>query len=106
VRHWEVLGQAYTLDGTVLKLTRRDNEYIILADGTSLMSSRMHGSEEALATFACGRVRKLEKRMRRSLGGYSLQNSERLWSFRKWAGSITGMNATRPNLAGFALSEE
>jgi spermidine synthase len=61
VRHWEVLGQTYTLDGTVLKLTRRDNEYIILADGTSLMSSRMHGSEEALATFACARVRKLEQ---------------------------------------------
>jgi hypothetical protein len=43
--------------------------------------------------------------MRQSLGGYSLPNSERLWSFRKWAGSITGMNAGRPNLAGFALSE-
>ena len=61
MRHWEVLGQTYTLDGTVLKLTRRDNEYIILADGTSLMSSRMHGSEEALATFACAPVRKLEQ---------------------------------------------
>jgi spermidine synthase len=44
-----------------LKLTRRDNEYIILADGKSLMSSRMHGSEDALATFACGRVRTLEQ---------------------------------------------
>jgi len=44
-----------------LKLTRRDNEYIILADGKSLMSSRMHGSEDALATFACGRVRTLDQ---------------------------------------------
>jgi spermidine synthase len=40
-----------------MKLTRRGNEYIILANGRSLMSSRMHGSEEALATLACRRVR-------------------------------------------------
>jgi spermidine synthase len=60
VRHLEVLGQTLTPDGTVLKLTRRDNEYIILANGKSLMSSRMHGSEEALATLACRRVRSLE----------------------------------------------
>ena len=44
-----------------MKLTRRDNEYIILANGKSLMSSRMHGSEEALATLACRRVRTLEQ---------------------------------------------
>lgn len=49
----ELLGQALSRDGTVLKLTRRAAEYIILANGKSLMSSRMHGSEEALATFAC-----------------------------------------------------
>ena len=57
----ELLGQTLTPDGTVMKLTRRDNEYIILANGKSLMSSRMHGSEEALATFACRRVRTLEQ---------------------------------------------
>jgi len=45
----------------MLKLTRRDNEYIILANGESLMSSRMHGSEEALATLGCQRVRTLEQ---------------------------------------------
>jgi spermidine synthase len=61
VRHSEVLGQTVSPDGTVLKLTRRDDEYIILADGKSLMSSRMHGSEEALATLACLRVRTLEQ---------------------------------------------
>jgi spermidine synthase len=44
-----------------LKLTRCDNEYMILADGQGLMSSRMHGSEEALATFACGLLRTLEQ---------------------------------------------
>jgi spermidine synthase len=44
-----------------MKLTRRSNEYIILANGKSLMSSRMHGSEEALATFACRRVRTMDQ---------------------------------------------
>lgn len=36
-----------------MTLTRRGNEYVIHADGKSLMSSRMHGSEEALAALAC-----------------------------------------------------
>ena len=39
-----------------MALTRRDREYIILADGKPLMSSRMHGSEEQLATLACKRA--------------------------------------------------
>jgi len=43
-----------------MALTRRDREYIILADGKPLMSSRMHGSEEALATLACERARTLD----------------------------------------------
>src|SRR5579862_6057146 len=50
-----------TADGTDMKLVRRDTEYIILANGKSLMSSRMHGSEEALATFGCRRARTLEQ---------------------------------------------
>ena len=33
----------------------------MLADGEILMSSRMHGSEESLATFACQRTRTLEQ---------------------------------------------
>lgn len=48
---WEVLGEAIAPDGTLLSLTRRGHEYVILAKGKSLMSNRMHGSEEALATF-------------------------------------------------------
>ena len=44
-----------------MKLIRRSDEYRILADGAILMSSRMHGSEQALATFACQRVRTLEQ---------------------------------------------
>jgi spermidine synthase len=53
VQPLELLGETTTPDGVDMKLTRRTNEYIILANGKSLMSSRMHGSEEALATFAC-----------------------------------------------------
>jgi hypothetical protein len=48
---WEVLGEADAPDGTRLSLTRRGHEYVILANGKSLMSNRMHGSEEALAAF-------------------------------------------------------
>jgi len=44
-----------------MALTRRDREYVILAAGKSLMSSRMHGSEEALATLACRQARTLEQ---------------------------------------------
>jgi spermidine synthase len=57
----ELLGQAETPDGADLKLTRRGNEYIILANGKSLMSSRMHGSEEALAMLGCRRARMLKR---------------------------------------------
>lgn len=49
----ELLGETRTADGADLKLVRRGNEYIILANGKTLMSSRMHGSEEALAQFGC-----------------------------------------------------
>jgi spermidine synthase len=59
VKPLELLGEAVAPDGTDMKLVRRDTEYIILANGKSLMSSRMHGSEEALATFACRRARTL-----------------------------------------------
>lgn len=58
---FEVLGQTISADGTVTKLVRRGGDYSIVADGAVLMSSRMHGSEKALATFACERARTLER---------------------------------------------
>jgi spermidine synthase len=61
VKPFELLGQTLSPNGTAMKLIRRGDEYIILVDGAILMSSRMHGSEEALATFACQRVRTLER---------------------------------------------
>jgi len=59
VKPLELLGETRTPDGALFVLARRDQEYLILADGKPLMSSRMHGSEEALATLACARARTL-----------------------------------------------
>lgn len=53
VKPWETLGEDQAPDGTRIVLARRDTEYVLLANGELLMSSRMHGSEEALATAAC-----------------------------------------------------
>jgi spermidine synthase len=61
MKAWELLGQTRTPDGTDMRLTRRDDEYVMLAGGKPLMSSRMHGSEEALATLACGRVGEVDR---------------------------------------------
>ncbi len=61
MKPFELLGETLSPDGTVMKLVRRDDEYIILSGGDILMSSRMHGSEEALATFACRRARTLKQ---------------------------------------------
>src|SRR5438093_13736021 len=58
VKPLELIGQTLTPNGIDMKLTRRANEYIILANGKTLMSSRMHGSEEALATLACRKLRR------------------------------------------------
>ena len=52
----ELLGETRAPDGTHLALTRRDREFIILAGGKPLMSSRMHGSEQALAAFGCQHI--------------------------------------------------
>jgi spermidine synthase len=61
VKPFELLGQAVSPDGTLMKLVRRGDEYVILVDGGILMSSRMHGSEEALATLGCEQARTLRQ---------------------------------------------
>jgi len=58
---WELLGTARMPDGTTMTLMRRASEFVILADGKDLMSSRMHGSEEALATLGCKDARLREE---------------------------------------------
>jgi spermidine synthase len=56
VKPFQLLGEAHSPDGTVIQLTRRDDEYVILAAGRHLMSSRMHASEESLAALGCRRA--------------------------------------------------
>jgi spermidine synthase len=51
------LGTATTPDGRQLVLYERDGVYFIRVDGLELMSSRAHGSEEALARLALARTR-------------------------------------------------
>ena len=61
MKPWEVLGRTRTPDGSELTLTRHVSEYLILINGQILMSSRMHGSEEALAVLGCRRARMLTR---------------------------------------------
>jgi spermidine synthase len=61
MKAWELLGRSSAPDGTDIQLKRRDDEYLILANGKPLMSSRLHGSEEALATLGCRRAVMLEQ---------------------------------------------
>ena len=62
MKPWELLGETRTPDGSDVRLTRQDSEYVILVDGKTLMSSRRHGSEDALATLACPHLRSAESR--------------------------------------------
>ena len=57
--------------GSELKLMRRGNEFAILAGNVTLMSSRMSGSETALAELACDRLRG-RARCRMLIGGYGM----------------------------------
>ena len=61
VKPWELLGEATAPGGETLTLMRQDREFVILANGRPLMSSRMHGSEEALAEFGCSHVSRAEE---------------------------------------------
>jgi len=60
VKPWDLLGRTATPDGDELTLMQRSGELVIFANGKPLMSSRMHGSEEALATLACAQARLLD----------------------------------------------
>ena len=61
MKPWELLGTASAPDGTDIRLLCRDHEYVMLANGKPLMSSRLHGSEEALATLGCTEARRLTR---------------------------------------------
>jgi spermidine synthase len=57
MKPWERLGEVRTSDGLLMTLTRRDTEYLILTGTLTLMSSRLHESEDALAALTCERLR-------------------------------------------------
>ena len=53
----ELIGTAMVPGGDELRLFRRGDDFMIALDRNELMSSRMSGSEEALAVMACVRLR-------------------------------------------------
>ena len=53
---WETVDRAKVAGGTELVLARRGDEWVVRNDGRVLMSSRQHGSEDALAMLALERV--------------------------------------------------
>jgi hypothetical protein len=53
----ELIDTADLPDGGTLRLMRRGQDYMILFGRNELMSSRLRGSEEALATLAYDRLR-------------------------------------------------
>lgn len=69
---WVQLDTATMPDGGgALRLMRRGAEFSIMAGATELMNSRLSGSEEALATLACARVRGRAK-THVLIGGYGM----------------------------------
>lgn len=52
----ELLGSASVPGGDELRLFRRGGDFMIVLDRNELMSSRMSGSEEALAVMTCERL--------------------------------------------------
>jgi len=53
----QLIDSAPVPGGDELRLFQRGDEYIIALGGNELMNSRMSGSEEALATMSCARLR-------------------------------------------------
>jgi spermidine synthase len=69
---WSLLDTAQMADeGGELRLMRRGSEFSIRLGHYELMNSRLSGSEEALATFACERIRSRE-RPRVLIGGLGM----------------------------------
>jgi spermidine synthase len=69
---WETLGEATTPDGTRIALRRRGHEFLLLADGRSLMPSTITGSEQALATVGCRHIRPASVAPRVMIGGLGM----------------------------------
>lgn len=66
----ELVGTAVFPGGQELRLFRRVDDYVITLGGNELMSSRMSGSEEALAVMTCERLRGAAPHL--LIGGYGM----------------------------------
>lgn len=68
---WILLDTARVPGGGELRLKRRGSEFSIMLGTNELMNSRLSGSEEALATLACERLRQ-RQRPRVLIGGLGM----------------------------------
>jgi spermidine synthase len=74
MKPWLTIATATAPDGAPLALARRDDEWVVRVAGRTLMSSRQHGSEEALATLALARCARRRRILVGGLGfGYTLR---------------------------------
>lgn len=71
---WKLLDTAVIPgDGSELRLHQRGQEFSIRVDNYELMNSRVHGSEDALASLVCARVKPDARALIGGLGmGYTL----------------------------------
>jgi spermidine synthase len=69
VKPWETVEKALAPDGTEMVLAHRDGEWVVRYGGKVLMSSRQHGSEDALAELA---LKKARQRRAVLVGGLGL----------------------------------
>lgn len=71
---WRIEDRAAGPDGAEWTLARRGDEWVVRAGGRVLMSSRQHGSEEALAAIALAKVARPRTVLLGGLGlGYTLR---------------------------------
>ena len=68
---WVLLDTAKVPGGDELRLKQRGAEFAIMLGNNELMNSRLSGSEEALATIACERIRNRPK-PRMLIGGLGM----------------------------------
>ena len=67
----ELIGTAQVPGGEELRLFRHGGDFMIVLDRNELMSTRMRGSEEALATMSCARIAGT-RRPHILIGGYGM----------------------------------
>src|SRR4051794_6088362 len=57
MKPWTLLDRTLTSDGKSITLHEHDGAYAIRVDGSPLMTTRQHASEERLAELACAHLR-------------------------------------------------